>query len=102
MNDKPDSAIKSIASRFLSDKEDILIKAGILFSIFAFVVTLIRSAVTAITYDEAYTYLFISRENMLDPEFLQKMFSKEGCIANNHWLNSFLIFFTSSSFSVNT
>ena len=93
MNNKPDSAIKSIESRFLSDREDILMKAGIVFSIFAFVVTLIRSAVTSITYDEAYTYLFISRENMLDPEFLQKMFSIEGCIANNHWLNSFLIFF---------
>ena len=95
MHNKSDSTIKSIIFRYYSNREDILLKAGIVFCIFAFVITLIRSAVTAITYDEAYTYLFFVRENMLDPEFLSKLFSKEGCIANNHWLNSFLIFFVS-------
>ncbi|MBQ6508236.1 MAG: hypothetical protein IJI07_02075 [Flexilinea sp.] len=93
MHISSDSRIKSIAFRYYSDREEILFKAGIVFSLFVFVITLIRSAVTAITYDEAYTYLFIARENMLDPDFLLNMFSKEGCIANNHWLNSFLIFF---------
>lgn len=80
-------------SRLFSNKEEYTLKAGIIFCAFAFMLALIRAAVTAITYDEAYTYLFIARDNMLDPKFLLKMFSKEGCIANNHWLNSFLIFF---------
>ena len=92
---------KSVSSYVSSNREQILMKAAVLFCIFAFVLTLIRSAVTAITYDEAYTYLFISRDNMLNPEFLWKMFSKEGCIANNHWLNSFLIFLAERLIKVN-
>lgn len=91
MNKNSASKLKSVTLRYSSDRETILLKAGIIFCVFAFVLALIRSAVTAITYDEAYSYLFIARENMLDPGFLFKMFSKEGCIANNHWLNSFLI-----------
>ena len=93
MNDKPVTKLKAAACRLASDREGYTRKAGIIFCVFAFLLALIRSAVTAITYDEAFTYLFISRENMLNQEFLLKMFSKEGCIANNHWLNSFLIFF---------
>lgn len=93
MQNKPGSAIRSTALRCYSNRQDILLKAGIAFCIFAFVITLIRSAVTAITYDEAYSYLYIAQGDMLDPEFLQEKFSPEGSIANNHWLNSFLIFF---------
>ena len=93
MNKRSGLTIRSIASRYYSDRENILFKAGIIFCVFTFILSVIRSAVTAITYDEAYTYLFIARDNMLDPDFLLKMFSKEGCIANNHWLNSFLIHF---------
>ncbi len=73
-------------------KEKVLFGAGIAFCIFVFTISLLRSSMTGITYDEAYTYVAISSFNMLDVNYLGSLFSRAGCIANNHWLNSFLIF----------
>ena len=101
MNEKIKSAAGSVSDYCLSNREILLQRCAAAFCIFAFMITLIRSVVTAITYDEAYTYLFFSRDNMLDPRFLWKLFSKEGCIANNHWLNSFLIFFVTKFIKTN-
>lgn len=100
MNKKLEPA-GSVSEHCNLNKEIILQKTAIAFCVFAFVITLIRSVVTAITYDEAYTYLFFSRDNMLDPRFLWKLFSKEGCIANNHWLNTFLIYFVTKYIKTN-
>ena len=73
-------------------KERLLFVAGIVFCFFVFTISLLRSGMTGITYDEAYTYVAISSFNMFDAQFLGSLFSRAGCIANNHWLNSFLIF----------
>ena len=73
-------------------KDRILSAAGISFCVFAFIIALIRSAVTAITYDEATTYLFFYQENLFDPAVLRWYFTTDGCVANNHWLNTFLIY----------
>ncbi len=72
---------------------EITAQVAVLFSIIVFLIAVIRSTATGITYDEAYTYIAITSGNMLDPHFLKELFSGSWAIANNHWLNTFLIFF---------
>lgn len=74
------------------NKEHNLMILAIILCILVFVITLIRAIITSISYDEAYTYLYISRRNLLDPSVLGSLYGGANCIANNHWLNSFLIF----------
>ena len=83
---------KNIRKTFSGKRDDILFVTGIIFCIFVFMVSLLRSGMTGITYDEAYTYVAITNQNLTDWKVLQHLFSKEGCIANNHWLNSLLIY----------
>ncbi len=56
-----------------------------------FAIVLIRSIVSGITYDEAYTYMNFGRIDLFNYNTLRHLYSKAGCIANNHWLNSMLI-----------
>ena len=84
----------SITGKFSQNKERILYFIGAAFCLFAFSLTLIRAATTAITYDEATTYLIFCRENLLDKETLQQFYAGGRAIANNHWLNTFLIWIT--------
>ncbi len=88
INKNPDGIRESLRC----SKGRILFVFGIAFCIFAFTLALIRSAVTAITYDEATTYLIFCQEDLFDPSQLRWFFSKGGCVANNHWLNTFLIY----------
>ena len=59
--------------------------------IFLFVTVLIRSIISGITFDEAYTYIHFGRINLFDINTIKSLYGGENCIANNHWLNSFLI-----------
>ena len=80
--------MKTLKDRKLN-KDKILLFIGIAISIIVFFITMIRSEVSGLNYDEAYTYLRIARYNLLDPKILLALFHG---YANNHWLNSFLIF----------
>ena len=80
--------MKTLKDRKLN-KDKILLFIGIAISIIVFFITMIRSEVSGLNYDEAYTYLHIARYNLLDPKILLALFHG---YANNHWLNSFLIF----------
>ena len=80
-----------IGEMLSSNKDRILSVSGAAFCVFVFTIALIRSAVTAITYDEATTYLIFYRENLFAPDVLRWYFTKAGCVANNHWLNTILI-----------
>lgn len=51
----------------------------------------IRAAVSGITYDEAYTYLAYARPLMALPTIGMVESIFWGSVANNHWLNTFLI-----------
>lgn len=74
-------------------KSNLLLKTGIVISFIVFIIAVLRGAATGITYDEAYTYIVITSGNMLDPHFLKQLFNGSWAIANNHWLNSYLIYF---------
>ena len=74
-----------------NNQEKILFGTAVAFCVFSFALALIRSAVTALTYDEAATYLRFYNVNFFDKEFLHDYYSGSDVIANNHWLNSFLI-----------
>lgn len=77
----------------LKIKSNLLLKTGIVISFIVFIIAVLRGAATGITYDEAYTYIVITSGNMLDPHFLKQLFNGSWAIANNHWLNSYLIYF---------
>ncbi len=52
---------------------------------------IIRAAITGITYDEAFTYLAYARPLMDSPTISMVESIFWGSVANNHWLNTFLI-----------
>lgn len=52
---------------------------------------IIRAAITGITYDEAFTYLAYARPLMDSPRISMVENIFWGSVANNHWLNTFLI-----------
>lgn len=55
-----------------------------------FFCTAIRALTTNLTDDEAYTYInYVRSYRPLDPSYLTHLF--HSCKANNHWLNTFLI-----------
>ena len=83
-----------MSGKYSQNKEKILFIIGVAFCLFIFSLTLIRAATTAITYDEATTYLLYCRENLLEKETLWWFYAGNGAIANNHWLNTFLIWIT--------
>ncbi len=65
---------------------------GILaYLLFLFTTVLIRSVISSIIYDEAYTYINYGLIDLFNLRTLYDLFSIRGCIANNHWLNSILI-----------
>lgn len=70
--------------------ENHLLGAVIVYCVFLFIIVLIRSVITGLIYDEAYTYLKYGRANLFDIRTLYHLFKSS--LANNHWLNSFLIF----------
>lgn len=75
-----------------TEKRQRALQWGLLcYFLFLFVTVLIRSAVSGITYDEACTYLGFGLIDLFRPRTLYALFSREGCIANNHWLNTILI-----------
>lgn len=82
-----------ISEKFVKNKEQILFVFAVSFCVFTFTISLIRAAVTALTYDEASTYLRYYQEDFFARDVMSWYFSGPGCIANNHWLNSFLIWF---------
>ena len=51
----------------------------------------VRAAISGITYDEAFTYLAYARPLMDMPTIGMVESIFWGCVANNHWLNTFLI-----------
>lgn len=51
----------------------------------------VRAAISGITYDEAFTYLAYARPLMDLPTIGMVESIFWGCVANNHWLNTFLI-----------
>ena len=63
----------------------------LLYYVFLFLIVLIRSVITGITYDEAYTYISFGRIDLFSYHTLRFLYGKANCIANNHWLNSILI-----------
>ena len=85
------SSQNQIFEKFRKNREQILFVFAVSFCVFTFTLSLIRAAVTAVTYDEASTYLRYYQEDFFAPDVLYWYFSGPGCIANNHWLNSFLI-----------
>lgn len=58
---------------------------------FLFVTVLIRSIISGMTYDEAYTYINFGIIDLFRIDTLRGLYGKANCIANNHWLNSILI-----------
>lgn len=52
---------------------------------------ILRAAITGITYDEAFTYLAYARPLMDSPTLSMVGSIFWGSVANNHWLNTFLI-----------
>ena len=52
---------------------------------------ILRAAITGITYDEAFTYLAYARPLMDSPTLSMVESIFWGSVANNHWLNTFLI-----------
>ncbi|HKR03267.1 MAG TPA: hypothetical protein VJY62_01420 [Bacteroidia bacterium] len=73
-------------------------KPGILLfilSAFLFLYVAVRGYCLAITWDEAWSYLEFVRKGFLSPYYFT------GGAANNHLLNTWLVYLTSSSFGVN-
>lgn len=74
----------------LARKTKIYLQWGILsYFIFLFLSVLIRSAISGITYDEAYTCIGLG----FNPGNPLSLIDRRNCIANNHWLNTILIQF---------
>lgn len=67
------------------------IQAAVITSLLAAAVFTIRAAITGITYDEAFTYLAYARPLMDSPTISMLGSIFWGSVANNHWLNTFLI-----------
>ena len=59
------------------------------FIISTFAITLIRAAITQITYDEAMTYLYWCRPAIFRPEGMKEIYFNSN--ANNHLLNTYMI-----------
>ena len=62
------------------------------YCIFLFITVLIRSIITGITFDEAYTYIHFGRINLFDFHTLKSLYGVENCIANNQYYRKLLSF----------
>ena len=72
----------------------VLFLAAVLMAAAAFCCTAIRAFTTNLTDDEAYTYInYVRAYQPLNLSWLIHLYST--CKANNHWLNTFLIWCTS-------
>lgn len=77
-------------------ERDVLFFAAVLMAAVAFFCTAVRAFTTNLTDDEAYTYInYVRAYQPLNLSWLTHLYNT--CRANNHWLNTFLIWCTSKA-----